>query len=77
VELSVSPCTATIARLLAEEARARWLPLLEDSYRAFDDISCIVLQVDPQQGQKKAGSSIDETATIYSPSAFSPQVNMS
>jgi serine/threonine protein phosphatase PrpC len=38
------PENATIAQLLCEEARMRWLSIVEDEDVVIDDISCVVLE---------------------------------
>lgn len=40
----ISPQTVSIAQLLCEEARVRWLAAVEEEGVAIDDISCIVLE---------------------------------
>ncbi len=42
---SVQPETVTIAQLLCEEARARWVHVVEAEDVHIDDISCIVLEL--------------------------------
>ena len=42
----VKPSNAPISHLLAEEARLRWLHLVEAESVSIDDISCIVLELD-------------------------------
>jgi serine/threonine protein phosphatase PrpC len=43
----VGPGTSSIARLLCEEARVRWLSIVEDEDVLIDDISCVVIELEP------------------------------
>lgn len=42
---SVAVNQANIAQLLCEEARARWLTILEHEPSDIDDISCVVIEL--------------------------------
>lgn len=50
----VEPHTATIAHLLCEEARARWLTIVEAEDVLIDDISCVVIELRHSATRKKA-----------------------
>ncbi|CAG9328007.1 unnamed protein product [Blepharisma stoltei] len=47
VESKVSPDNTCIAQLLCEEARVRWMSILEEEDVIVDDISCIILELQP------------------------------
>jgi hypothetical protein len=42
----IRPANCIISQLLCEEARYRWMGLVEDESVAIDDISCLVLELD-------------------------------
>ena len=54
-DCDVEPVNACIAQLLCEEARIRWLTLVENEDAMIEDISAIVLEFD-QEGLKKSKS---------------------
>ena len=41
----VKPETCTVAQLLCEEARTRWLSIVEEEDVLIDDISCVVVEL--------------------------------
>lgn len=42
----IKPVNSLISHLLCEEARYRWLGLVEEESVAIDDISCVVLELE-------------------------------
>ena len=48
----VTPKNSCIAQLVCEEARIRWLALVENENTMIDDISCIVLEFDQKTERK-------------------------
>ena len=49
----VDPRNSSIARLLCEEARVRWLALAEADDTVIDDISCVVLEFDSRVSKEE------------------------
>ena len=50
----VEPLNVTIAHLLCEEARARWLSIVEAEDVLIDDISCVVIELRTSASKKRA-----------------------
>lgn len=50
----VIPSQTNIAHLLCEEARYRWLGLVEEEDVMIDDVSCVILEFPAQPGQSTA-----------------------
>ena len=44
--LVVTPSNTCIAHLLCEEARFRWLSIVENEDVIIEDISCVILEID-------------------------------
>ena len=50
----VQPGSVTIAQLLCEEARARWLSIVEAEDVLIDDISCVIVELQVTNERKRA-----------------------
>ena len=50
--VTVTPKNSCIAQLVCEEARLRWLALVENENKMIDDISCIILEFDQRTERK-------------------------
>jgi serine/threonine protein phosphatase PrpC len=52
----INSSNSCIARLLCEEARIRWLAIVENDDTMIDDISCIILEFDKKTETKRSNS---------------------
>lgn len=59
----IKPDNTTIARLICEEARLRWVSVVESDDVIIDDISCVILDFNPRK--QMTGQQVDECNNHY------------